>query len=149
MGAVLAVMLVLDACSTASPSASAGNQPGASSQVAASTSPSPPQHPSPQIAVSGEHACALPGNGTVKCWGLNYYGELGDGTQTDPNTPAGDTLPLDTVTVIAGAAPIPTGWDYRGTCPPNLPLLARHSRRVGTTPKLRPQPVAIEVLLPA
>lgn len=52
--------------------------------------------------MSGEHACALPGNGTVACWGLNYYGELGDGTRTDSSIPAGDTLPLDAVTVIAG-----------------------------------------------
>jgi alpha-tubulin suppressor-like RCC1 family protein len=52
--------------------------------------------------VSGEHACALPGDGTVQCWGLNYYGELGDGTQTDPSAPAGDTLPLVAVTVLAG-----------------------------------------------
>jgi alpha-tubulin suppressor-like RCC1 family protein len=96
-------MLVLGACSTSSPSASASNQPGAESQAAASTSASPPQNASPQIAVSGEHACALPGDGTVRCWGLNYFGELGDGTQTDINTAGGDTLPLDAVTVIAGA----------------------------------------------
>jgi alpha-tubulin suppressor-like RCC1 family protein len=38
----------------------------------------------------------------VKCWGLNYYGELGDGKQTDPNIPAGDTLPLVAGTVISG-----------------------------------------------
>ncbi|MDP9318511.1 MAG: hypothetical protein M3O94_05440, partial [Actinomycetota bacterium] len=56
----------------------------------------------PQIAVSGEHACALPDDGTVKCWGLNYYGELGDGTRTPSSVPTGDTLPLVMVTVIAG-----------------------------------------------
>jgi alpha-tubulin suppressor-like RCC1 family protein len=52
--------------------------------------------------VSGEHACALPGDGTVRCWGFNYYGELGDGTKTASSVPAPDTLPLVAVTVIAG-----------------------------------------------
>jgi alpha-tubulin suppressor-like RCC1 family protein len=52
--------------------------------------------------VSGEHACALPGDGTVRCWGFNYYGELGDGTKTASSVPASDTLPLVAVTVIAG-----------------------------------------------
>jgi alpha-tubulin suppressor-like RCC1 family protein len=53
--------------------------------------------------VSGEHACALPGDGTVRCWGFNYYGELGDGTKTPSSVPPGDTLPLVTVTVITAA----------------------------------------------
>jgi alpha-tubulin suppressor-like RCC1 family protein len=38
----------------------------------------------------------------MQCWGLNYYGELGNGTQTDPSAPAGDTLPLVANTVVAG-----------------------------------------------
>jgi alpha-tubulin suppressor-like RCC1 family protein len=32
-------------------------------------------------------SCALLSNGTVKCWGLNMYGELGDGTETDSAQP--------------------------------------------------------------
>jgi alpha-tubulin suppressor-like RCC1 family protein len=52
--------------------------------------------------VSGEHECALPGDGTVRCWGFNYYGELGDGTKTASSVPPSDTLPLVAVTVIAG-----------------------------------------------
>ena len=49
----------------------------------------------PPFTVGGRHVCALPGDGTVICWGnladtQNEFGELGDGSTTDPNAPAGD-----------------------------------------------------------
>jgi alpha-tubulin suppressor-like RCC1 family protein len=34
-----------------------------------------------------DHACAVLAGGTIKCWGHNPYGELGDGTTTDSNVP--------------------------------------------------------------
>ena len=33
------------------------------------------------------HACALLDDGNVSCWGGNSWGQLGDGTATDRNTP--------------------------------------------------------------
>jgi alpha-tubulin suppressor-like RCC1 family protein len=51
---------------------------------------------------SEEHACALLGNGTVKCWGDNLYGQIGDGTQTDRPSPT-------TVSGLTGATAITVG----------------------------------------
>lgn len=40
-----------------------------------------------QIVAAGNHTCALLTAGGVKCWGRNYSGQLGDGTNIDKNTP--------------------------------------------------------------
>lgn len=37
------------------------------------------------VSVARDHACALTNYGAVKCWGYNWYGTLGDGTQGDSN----------------------------------------------------------------
>lgn len=39
------------------------------------------------IDVGTHHACAVTSSRAVKCWGRNFYGELGNGTTTLSNTP--------------------------------------------------------------
>ena len=39
------------------------------------------------IAAGSDYTCAILDDGSVSCWGLNGYGQLGDGTTTDRNTP--------------------------------------------------------------
>lgn len=62
------------------------------------------------LAIGGSHACALPGDGSVRCWGGNFWGQLGDGTTSDSDIPVavidaeGSVSPLvDVVAVAAGS----------------------------------------------
>ncbi|PCI23896.1 hypothetical protein COB57_06320, partial [Candidatus Peregrinibacteria bacterium] len=53
------------------------------------------------MVVSGtRHACAVLSDATVKCWGSNTYGTLGDGSTTDSSTP----VMVSGLTAVTGLA---------------------------------------------
>lgn len=59
------------------------------------------------VSAGTEHSCALTVWGEVKCWGWNYFGQLGDGTKTNRLTPI-------TVKGLRGVTAIANGGDH--TC---------------------------------
>ena len=60
-----------------------------------------------QVSAGFDHTCALLTGGTVKCWGNNGNGELGDGTTKQRTHPV-------TVKNLTGVASISAGFDH--TC---------------------------------
>jgi len=57
----------------------------------------------PAIATGYTHACALLTGGTVKCWGYNGFGQLGNGTTTQSTTPVSVSGITTAVMISAGA----------------------------------------------
>src|SRR5687767_10499435 len=56
------------------------------------------------LAAGTSHTCARKSDGSVRCWGLNTFGRLGDGTTTSPRfTPVAVSNLSDAVKIVAGA----------------------------------------------
>src|SRR2546428_1957591 len=52
------------------------------------------------ITTGAYHTCVLLGDGTVRCWGRNGQGQLGDGTLTNSATP----VPVAGITSVAAVS---------------------------------------------
>ncbi|NCU42135.1 MAG: hypothetical protein EOM19_05475, partial [Candidatus Moranbacteria bacterium] len=66
-----------------------------------------------QISAGFYHTCATKTDGTAYCWGSSSYGQLGDDTTTQRNTPI-QVLGVGGVGYLEGVSQISTG--YRHTC---------------------------------
>lgn len=70
-----------------------------------------------QVAGGYNHTCALKQNGSVWCWGLNAFGQLGDGTTTGQSCAGGSACRPSPVQVAAlGTAGAYIGAGHYHTC---------------------------------
>ncbi len=61
------------------------------------------------VTVAGHHTCALLDSGSVKCWGFNYGGEVGDGTSG-----VFRSMPVNVVGLSSGVSAVAAGGAH--TC---------------------------------
>jgi alpha-tubulin suppressor-like RCC1 family protein len=56
-----------------------------------------------RITAGASHTCAVQADGTIDCWGSNFFGQVGDGSNTDRNKPTGVSGITDATAIAAGA----------------------------------------------
>lgn len=61
------------------------------------------------IAAGGDHTCAVLENGTVKCWGRNTYGQLGNDDRTTRSGPVAVKLVAGSTSLLSGVTAVSTG----------------------------------------
>ena len=64
----------------------------------------PPSSTATAITAGGLHSCALLAGGTIKCWGNNLYGGIGNGTTTDSSVPVSVVGISAATSISAGSA---------------------------------------------
>jgi|GEM_PF-1342087 len=60
------------------------------------------------ITAGSFHTCAILNTGTTTCWGNDFYGQLGNGSNTDSTTPVTVDLPVGTTATTITAGPYHT-----------------------------------------
>jgi alpha-tubulin suppressor-like RCC1 family protein len=85
------------AARTASPSASATSFAGHTD-----IPPTPSVPGAVAVDAGYSHTCALMDNGTVKCWGSNDHGQLGNGSRINSSIPVDVAGMTDAIAVVAG-----------------------------------------------
>jgi len=65
-----------------------------------------------RIAAGLNHACAVLTDGTAKCWGFGYYGQLGNNTTTDSKVPVTVVDPANTANTLTGIASVSAGDSF-------------------------------------